>query len=186
LKVALDPPVLIEGVRLRLKRAMPDDAAALFALVDDAELMRFMDWPRAAGATETRRHLEAAALRWEAGTEHQYLIVAKPGGEVVGSIAFRPQGHAVDFGYLIGRAHWGHGLGTEAATLLVGWLQRQRGLLRIWATCDADNVRSAAVLARSGLQLEGRLRRATVRPNIGTTPRDTLVYAWVRQEAPPP
>jgi [ribosomal protein S5]-alanine N-acetyltransferase len=183
------PPVLIEGVRLRLRRATPDDAAVLFALADDAEVMRHMDWPRAAGVHDTRVHLEGADRRWSAGTEHQYLVLAKPGGEAIGSISYRVHGsHAVDFGYLIGRPFWGRGFGSEAATLLVGWLQRQSGLVRIWATCDAENTRSAAVLAKAGLQLEGRLRRATLRPNIGppgnTTPRDTLLYAWVREEAP--
>ena len=71
---------------------------------------------------------------------------------------------------------------TEAATLLVGWLQRQPAFVRIWATCDADNAASAAVLRKAGLQLEGRLRRATVRPNRGTAPRDTLMHAWVRED----
>lgn len=180
----LNPPVLIEGVRVRLKRAVPDDAATLFALVDEAEVMQFMDWPRAASVAETRTHLEGAARRWDAGTEHQYLIVAKASGAAVGSISFRPHGHAVDFGYLMGRRFWSQGLGTEAATLLVGWLRRQAGVIRIWATCDADNTRSAAVLIRAGLQFEGRMRRATLRPNIGGGPRDTLLYAWVRDAEP--
>jgi [ribosomal protein S5]-alanine N-acetyltransferase len=184
----LNPPVLIEGVRVRLKRAQPDDAATLFALVDDAEVMRFMDWPRAAGVAETRAHLEGAARRWDAGTEHQYLVIDKASGAAVGSIAFRPHGHAVDFGYLVGRPSWGQGLGTEAATLLLGWLRRQASVIRIWATCDADNARSAAVLIHAGLQFEGRMRRATLRPNLGPAaqdnPRDTLLYAWVREAEP--
>lgn len=178
----LNVPVLIEGVRLRLKRATPGDAEALFALVDDTEVMRHMDWPRAHGVGETRTHLEAVDRRWATGTEHQYLIVEKAGGAAVGSISFRPQGHAADFGYLVGRAFWGRGFGSEAAALLVGWLQRQPGFVRIWATCDAENTRSASVLVQAGLQFEGRLRRATVRPNIGGGPRDTLLYAWVREE----
>lgn len=179
-------PVLIEGVRLRLRRAVPGDAAALFALVDDAEVMQHMDWPRARSVDETRTHLEGADRRWAAGTEHQYLVIEKAGGSAVGSISFRPHGHAVDFGCLIGRASWGQGFGSEAAALLVGWLQRQAGFVRIWATCDAENTRSASVLVRAGLQFEGRLRRATVRPNIGGGPRDTLMYAWVRQEMDTP
>ena len=70
----------------------------------------------------------------------------------------------------------------------VQMLQRQAGLQRIWATCDASNHASAAVLQKAGLQMEGRLRRATLRPNFNPTrpaePRDTLMYAWVRTAAP--
>jgi ribosomal-protein-alanine N-acetyltransferase len=177
----LNPPVLIEGVRLRLRRALPEDAQVLFALIDDGEVMRFMDWPRAASEAETRAHLEGMARRWDSGTEHQYLVLAKPEGRAIGSISFRPHGHAVDFGYLMGRAHWGQGLGSEAATLLVRWLCRQAGIVRVWATCDADNARSAAVLRKAGLTLEGVMRKATLRPNLGDVPRDTALYAWVRE-----
>ncbi len=176
-------PVLIEGARVRLQRVRPADAAALFALVDDAEVMRFMDWPRAASVDETRAHLEGADQRWAAGTEHQYLVLDKATGAPVGSIAFRPHGHAADFGYLVGRAHWGRGIATEAARLVLGWLQRH-GVERVWATCDADNAASAAVLRKAGLQFEGRLRRATRRPQLGGAARDTLMFAWVRDDAP--
>ncbi len=179
-------PLLIEGVRVRLRQAVPEDAAALFALADNDEVMRHMDWPRARSVAETRAHLESGVQRWEAGSEHQYLVLQKADAQVVGSIAFRPHGFHVDFGYLMGRAHWGRGLATDAAQLLVHWLQRQAGVVRIWATCDADNAASAAVLRKAGLQFEGRLRRATIRPNFGphsgALPRDTLMHAWVRAE----
>jgi RimJ/RimL family protein N-acetyltransferase len=179
-------PVLIEGVRVRLRQALPADAATLFALVDDDEVMRHMDWPRARSVDETRAHLESGLQRWQAGTEHQYLVLLKPDARPVGSIAYRPHGFHVDFGYLFGRAHWGQGLATEAAQLLVSHLRRQPGVVRIWATCDADNSASAAVLKKAGLQFEGRLRRATLRPNFATqrgpAPRDTLMHAWVREE----
>jgi RimJ/RimL family protein N-acetyltransferase len=179
-------PVLIEGVRVRLRQARPADAATLFALLDDDAVMRHMDWPRARSVDDTRVHLEGALQRWDAGTEHQYLVLLKPDAKAVGTIAFRPHGFHVDFGYLLGRAHWGQGLATEAARLLVQWLQRERSVVRIWATCDADNTASAAVLKKAGLQFEGRLRRATLRPNFpsarGPEPRDTLMHAWVREE----
>jgi ribosomal-protein-alanine N-acetyltransferase len=178
--------MLIEGVRLRLRRAVPEDAEALFALADDEELMRYMDWPRAASVAQTRTHLEGAARRWDNGTEHQYLVLAKPAGQAIGSISFRPHGHAVDFGYLIGRAHWGQGLATEAVGLLVGWLQRQPAIVRVWATTDVDNARSAAVLRKAGLMLEGVMRRSTIRPQLGGAARDTALHAWVRQAALPP
>jgi [ribosomal protein S5]-alanine N-acetyltransferase len=178
----LQPPVLIEGVRVRLRRATPQDAAALFALADDAEVMHFMDWPRMQTPEQTRSHLEAADQRWQAGTEHQWVVQHKPGGALVGTLSCRPKGHSADFGFFFGRAFWGQGLGSEAAGLLLGWMQRQNELLRIWATCDAHNTRSAGLLRKLGLQQEGLMRRATLRPNIGGAPRDTLLFAWVRED----
>jgi aminoglycoside 6'-N-acetyltransferase len=180
-----EPPQLIEGVRLRLRRTMPDDAATLFALVDDTEVMRYLDWPHPGGVAETRVHLQAVDERWARGLEHQYLVVRKADGLALGTVSFRPRGHTADFGYVFGRAHWGQGYGTEAARLLVGWLQRQRALVRLWATCDAHNTASARVLQAAGLQQEALMRRASVRPNLGGAIRDTLLFAWVREEDSP-
>jgi RimJ/RimL family protein N-acetyltransferase len=179
-----EPPALIEGLRLRLRRTLPDDAATLFALLDDAEVMRLLDWPHPGSVAETRVHLQAVDERWQRGQEHQYLVVRKADGVALGTIAFRPRGHAADFGYVLGRAHWGQGHGTEAATLLAGWLRRQPVLQRLWATCDAGNGASARVLEKAGLAREALMRKASVRPNLGGAIRDTLLYAWVRDDAP--
>ncbi len=180
-----EPPALIEGLRLRLRRTMPDDAATLFALLDDAEVMRYLDWPHPGSTAEVRVHLQAVDERWARGQEHQYLVVRKADGVAMGTIAFRPRGHTADFGFVFGRAHWGQGYGSEAAALLTAWLQRQRVLVRLWATCDAANAASAQVLQAAGLQREGLMRKAHVRPNLGGAIRDTLLFAWVREQENP-
>lgn len=192
----LKVPVLIEGVRLRLRRSTPADAAWTFAAANDAEVMRYMDWPALRAEAEARAYLEGCATRWDAGSEFHWVIEAKPQGQAIGTIACRPKGHAVDFGYFLARAHWGQGLGTEAAQLLVGWLQRQVSIWRIWATADADNTRSAAVLLKAGLVREGVMRKASIRPNFmatahgssiqASTPRDTALFAWARDAHPAP
>ena len=179
---ALRAPVVIEGVRLRLRRSTPDDAAATYRVINHIEVMRYMDWPANGSVEESRRYLEGCAARWDAGTEFHWMIELKATGDVLGSISCRMHGHAADFGYLLAHEYWGHGYGSEAAALLVGWLRRQHSIVRIWATTDSENVRSAAVLRKAGLQLEGVMRKATLRPNIGDPPRDTALYALVRDD----
>lgn len=174
------PPVLIEGVRLRLRRSTPDDAPSTFRAGAHAEVMRYMDWPAHRSEADARAYLEGCQARWEAGTEYHWVIVDKRSAAVIGSIACRVQGHACDFGCLLAHEAWGQGLGTEAAGLMVGWLRRQPEILRVWATTDPENTRSMRVLGKLGLEAEGVLRMATWRPQIGGQPRDTAVYAWVR------
>jgi ribosomal-protein-alanine N-acetyltransferase len=65
---------------------------------------------------------------------------------------------------------------------VVAWLKTLPGIFRIWATCDTENFASVRVLEKVGLSCEGRLRRHTIRPNVSSTPRDTFVFAWVRDE----
>lgn len=183
----LQPPSLITGVRVQLRRSTPDDAAAVFEAAADPEVMHFLDWPAHRDVEDARAYLQGCAARWAAGTEHHWVIEPRGGGGLLGAITCRPnrppQAHAVDLGYLLARPAWGQGLGTEAGRLLVGWLQRQPSVLRIWATTDVDNTRSAALLQRLGLQREGLLRMTTVRPRLGPLPRDTLLFAWCRRDA---
>ena len=179
----LKVPVLIEGVRLRLRRSTPDDAAATFRAAQDAEVMRYLDWPAHRAVADARVYLEGCAARWELGSEYHWVIEAKAERELIGAIACRVRDHAADFGYFLARPNWGQGCATEAAALLVAWLRRQPSILRIWATTDAENHASANVLRKLGLQLEGVMRKATLRPNIGGPPRDTALYAWTRDES---
>jgi RimJ/RimL family protein N-acetyltransferase len=167
---------MIAATRVVLRRAAPSDAHELYALARDPEVMRFMDWPMPADPLETMRHLEDAVADWDRGTEHQWVILTRLGGECVGTIACRPSDHAVDFGYFLGRRHWGQGLAAEAAAAMLAWIETQPQIIRIWASADVGNVRSRGLLERLGLQLEGVLRMATFRPNIGGLPRDTAIY----------
>lgn len=178
-------PDVIEGVRVRLRRSRVDDAPALHRMASDPEVMRFVEWPAPLQPRETIRFLDGVDARWAAGVEHHWAVVAKADAAVIGSVAARRRGHAADFGVLIGRDHWGRGLGLEAAGLLVGWLVRQPGLERVWAAPDAADTRSHRMLERLGFSAEGVLRRATLRPALGPLPRDALMLARLAEGAVP-
>ena len=181
----LQVPVLIEGVRLRLRRSTPADAPATYDMARDPEVMRYMEWPAPQRPADTQDFFDGCAARWHSGAEYHWMIELKAGA-AVGCIGCRIKGHAADFGYFLARASWGQGYATEAAGLLVGWLRRQGGIVRIGATTDTDNAASAAVLHKLGLQREGVMRRATVRPNFGphtrSAPRDTVLFASVQSD----
>jgi RimJ/RimL family protein N-acetyltransferase len=178
----LSPPERLQGGRVRLRRSTTHDAPALFEAAHDPRVMRFMDWPAQVAQGEAWAFLDASAKRWEDGSEYHWMIEEITTNAAVGCIACRPRGHTVDFGcFLVARA-WGKGYATEAALSLVGWLKSRPEIQRIWATTDALNARSVAVLERAGLRREGLLRLATLRPNIGGAPRDTLLYALCRDD----
>jgi RimJ/RimL family protein N-acetyltransferase len=48
---------------------------------------------------------------------------------------------------------------------------------RVWATSNVDNDRSVRLLERAEFTLEGRLTRHAIYPNLGSEPRDSLLYA---------
>lgn len=179
----LNPPDSLVGVNVRLRRSTRDDAEAVFRAASDPEVMRFMEWPAHKSVADAEAYMNGCAERWASGVEYHWVIESRAGGPLLGCIACRVKSHAADFGYFLARSSWGRGVATEAALLLVGWLGRQRSILRIWATTDTENIKSARVLERIGLQREGVLRMATYRPNIGGLPRDTAIYAVCKRDA---
>lgn len=172
----------MEGSRVRLRRARATDGPALFAVAHDRQVMLYMDWPMPRDASETTSHLHRMAESWDRRAEFQWVIL-DASGQLVGTISCRPQDHAADFGYFLARSHWGRGFAAEAATLVLNWLWLQPQIVRVWATADAENARSRRLLERLGLRLEGVLRMATMRPNLGGPPRDTALYARCRGDA---
>lgn len=178
---ALRPPDIFETSRLRLRPPRVDDAQALFdAYASDPEGSRFTTWQRHQDIGETEAFLEAAVDGWADGTDFTWVIESGEGGELFGAASLHPGEHGVSLGYVLGRRWWRKGLATEAATKLVEWALAQPEVFRVWAITDRDNVASARVLEKSGMQREGLLRRWIVHPNISPEPRDAWVYSRVR------
>jgi ribosomal-protein-alanine N-acetyltransferase len=83
-------------------------------------------------------------------------------GTLAGGIGIEPcdgerRGAAL-FGYWLGRAYWGRGIGTDAARTLSDYVLRMGFARRLEASVFAPNVASAKVLVKCGFALEGTLR----------------------------
>ncbi|WNG91644.1 GNAT family N-acetyltransferase [Mycobacterium sp. ITM-2016-00318] len=70
----------------------------------------------------------------------------------------------------------GQRLIAEVVDLLLAEMTSDPMVRRLSAICHVDNTRSARVLSRAGLSLEGRLVRHTVFPNLGREPQDVLQF----------
>lgn len=174
------PPETMPAGGVVLRRATPADAPDLYAFARDPQVVRFMDWLMPTALQDSAQHLQEAVERWDAGLEFQWVILERSSGACVGTLACRPLGHAADFGYFLGSQHWGRGWALQAAAAVLAWCEAQPQIIRVWASADVENLRSRRLLERLGLQLEGILRKATVRPNMGGPPRDTAIYGKVR------
>lgn len=177
----ISPPGVLETPRLVLRRAQREDAPAIFEYASDPEVTPLMDWRTHAEVSESADFIEASEKAWARGTEFTWLITIKPDGPPVGAISCRPDGCRAEIGYVLNRRYWGKGYATEAARRVMEWLFTDGAVWRACATCDVDNLASARVLEKIGMTLEGNLRRFAIRPNLGSQPRDSLIYARVRE-----
>ncbi len=83
----MKPPEVIETDRLRLRRPVMEDAAAIFSTyAQDPEVARFVSWSVHPSVDVTRKFVEEDCLAgWKTGQVFPWLITLAAGGDVAGS-----------------------------------------------------------------------------------------------------
>jgi RimJ/RimL family protein N-acetyltransferase len=167
---------ILAGPRVILRPPRLDDAESLFdRIASDAEVTRYLSWMPHPDVDETRRVISDL---FSVGDERTWLIEIRDTAEVIGLCGWRRLvPHAAELGYCLARAWWGRKLMSEVLPMLLGELERDPTVFRVWAVCHVDNTASARLLERAGLALEGRLARYGLFPNLSDEPQDTLLYA---------
>lgn len=143
-----------------------DDLPALLRHADDPHVVRGLSqrfpspYTRADGEAFLRGDVvdleHALAVQWQ--------------GEACGGIGLRPgegeRAVGAEFGYWLGRAHWGQGIMRRVVGAYVPWVMGRHDLQRLQATVLAFNVASARVLQANGFNEEGVLRRAVRKAGV--------------------
>ena len=174
-------PATIETARLLLRPPTLADAQAVFdRWGSDPVIARYLTWVPAGEVAETATFLQTVVDAWQGNTRRVWHLTLHSDPTPIGALDARLDGHGVELGYVLGRAWWGQRLMPEAAAALVPLLLALPQVHRVSAYCDVENVASARVMERIGMQREGLLRRFAVHPNLGPEPRDCYLYAMVR------
>ncbi len=95
-------------------------------------------------------------------------------------IELRVTGHKGDVGYVLCREAWGRGYITEALRAVLEAALGMPEVRRVAAHCHVENVGSARVMEKAGMQREGLLRKYAIFPNVSDEPADCWLYAAVR------
>jgi 8-oxo-dGTP diphosphatase len=144
----------IETDRFLLHPPGADDAEALSAILDDAEVARHSPglphpYPPAAvrdWISRTRRQLLA-------GAEFAFVIRDRQSRALVGlvELALAGQRAVGELAYWIARDRWNQGIGTEAARRMVGFGFDSLGLAEVWGIAMTENPASVRVLEKAHL-----------------------------------
>ncbi len=148
--------------RLILRECKESDWPDVLAYQSDPRYLRYYEWTeRTAEAVQEFVRMFLAQQREQPRTKFQLAITLKSTNQLIGNCGIRMQSvdaHEADIGYELSPDHWGRGYATEAASAIVAFGFTELHLHRIWSWCVADNIGSARVLQKLGMQLEGRLR----------------------------
>ena len=177
----INPPKSLKTDRLSLRKAKLADAEAIFRqYATDPEVTKYVSWRAHRNLEETRDYMRMCSLAWDVGKAFHWVIECVADKQVMGMMIARVDAEKWELGYVLARQHWGQGFMTEALKGLIAWALKEKNIYRVWAVCDVDNLASARVMEKSGMQREGVLRRWSVHPNLSPEPRDSYCYAIVK------
>lgn len=161
---------MIETERLLLRLPEPEDAEAIYRVISDAEVMR---WIGINGETGTHADAVARAGRWRRAWEldgfGHFVVVRRDSSETIGRVGllvWDPQTWQngtrseigdeaeIELGWTLERAAWGHGFATEAAAAVRDWALREVQPRRLISLIHPENVRSIRVAEKIGERYE--------------------------------
>jgi len=180
-----------ESTRLVFRRpVVDDDRSILERYAGDAEVTRYLGWPRHTSIADTRAFLAVSDAEWSRWPAGPYLLFSRDGGELLGGtgLVFETPERAAT-GYVLARDAWGRGYASEALQAMVD-LARTVQIRHLYALCHPDHQASARVLIKCGFQLEGirpQSSKSSEFPNLHPGQlADVHCYATTLVSGPPP
>ncbi|HEX8735010.1 MAG TPA: GNAT family N-acetyltransferase [Pyrinomonadaceae bacterium] len=149
---------ILETERFILRDWSLEDAAEMFEICRDAEVMRYIGTGKPYKTVdEAEKFLQWAVAYQKENGFCRWAVVEKASGKIVGSCGFAyPHGTPeVELGYLFGRDVWGKGFATEAARAALDYGFEKLGFREIIAITDLENTASQRVLEKIGFAQRG-------------------------------
>lgn len=155
--------MILTTERLILREFVERDWEAVLAYQQDPLYLRYNEWT-SRSAEEVRAFIQMFLdhQKHVPRIKFQFAVTLKSTGQLIGNCGVRrnsAEAREGDVGYELDSNYWGKGYATEAARAVLGFGFSQVELERISAWCIADNLGSARVLEKIGMQLERRMRK---------------------------
>lgn len=139
----------LETRRLILRKFTEQDIKALFLILQDEEVNKFLPWYPVKSMEETIEFYEEKYAQPQA---YAYAICLKEDNFPIGYIKVDME-EPHDFGYGLRKEFWHLGIATEAAKAVIEQVKKE-GLPYITATHDRNNPRSGGVMQNVGMRYQ--------------------------------
>ena len=146
----MNTPVL-EPERLILRKLTEEDMEALFLILKDEEVNKFLRLYPMKDIEETKKFYdERYAAKYQLPQAYAYAVCLKSDNVPIGYIKVDMEEHH-DFGYGLRKEFWNQGITSEAAKAVVAQVKKD-GLPYITATHDRNNPGSGRVMQNVGMK----------------------------------
>ncbi len=155
-------PFLLETDRLIIRRFTDADLDAFLAYRNDPDVARWQGWSIPYPREKALDFLEEMKARDpnQPGDWLQIAIVTKAENEFIGDAAFfvkKDDPRQAYIGCTIAQKYWRKGYAVEATRRLLAYLFDERGMHRVIAETDVENVASYSTLEKLGFRREAHL-----------------------------
>lgn len=154
--------MFIEGKKINLRQLKRSDAQAVFKQANDRLISRFTTVPYPYTLEMATCFIRDTGKKIKLGSSYDLAIVTREGDEFIGMVALRiakKEAGVAELGYWLGSKHWGRGIMSEAAGLIIDFGFKKLKLKKVFAKVMKPNIGSAKILEKHGFKLEGDLRR---------------------------
>ena len=147
----------LETNRLILRRYRESDLDAIYEIITDERLSKYIKYPALTKAEE----LECIKKWIQEADENKYekwVIQLKATGEVVGNIDVNTvvkKHNYCNVGYTIRYQYWGNGYAAEALSAVSDHLLYSGGYYLVECSCNELNTQSSRVMEKAGFQKDG-------------------------------
>lgn len=157
LSLDFNPFPVLETPRLLLRRPLPEDAADLFLMRSDPEVMRYIPRPLAQTVADVTDVLSMIDGYLTSNERINWAIEWKETGATIGLIGYvniRPEHHRGEVGYSLARAWHRRGIMREALAVILAYGFENLDFHSIEAIIDEENLPSGRLLEDAGFRRE--------------------------------
>ena len=142
---------MLNTQRLIIRKFNIDDTEALFSILSDEEVNKYLPWFPFKSLEDTKNHLVNFYLKTNDNNNfYRYAVCLKENNIPLGYIHFENNNDNNDFGYGLKKEYWNKGIITEAAKTVIEELKRNN-VKYITATHDRNNIASGEVMKKIGM-----------------------------------
>ncbi len=175
---------VIKTPRLLLRRFQVSDAGHVFEnWANDEVVTKFLTWKPHGSIAVTQEILALWEEKYKDENVYNWAIVLDYLEQPIGSIAvvhLDESNSACEIGYCLSKHFWNQGIMTEVLSAVIKFMFDEVNINRVQAKHDTDNTGSGRVMSKSGMRLEGVLRRAGYRQETGFF--DYALYSIIRDD----
>lgn len=145
----MNTPTLVTE-RLILRKFAEDDLEAIFLILNDEEVNRFLPWFPVKNLDETRKFYEERyAAKYAQPQAYAYAVCLKEDNYPIGYIQVEMD-ESHDLGYGLRKEFWHRGIAAEAAKAVIAQVKKD-GIPYVTATHDRNNPASGRVMQKAGM-----------------------------------